>query len=465
LFGSKDLASPRTLTEAHGYEYKICLSGSPSQLATDVSNLLAQGWVVHGSPFVELKFSQSAQGTQITDNIFCQAMVRFSNKPAIVPRSSTAATAQSIAQRRAPSRPPRPSTLSGVISLLALLVVGYLTADTILFRSGFYVRFLEPESFTGSFERTFKIEKDRAPSGKKEVLVVGSSRLAEGFFTKLANQYKPEDGYRFFNCSVPSSGSRTFFYMIRDLDPKRNRYAAIAVPIDDFEDPDDNENPADRAMEVRLVVNRLRLSDILPYTLSYPRWASRREVFRSALLKGTVYQSDIADFIEHPKERLERVRIFKENNGGWSYDYGGLERSLAGLSVDWANHHATFPASLNPDEQRFIEGVFFHTAPQKGNMRAFEVRWLGSLIKLYEGSKTKIILFQAPRGPVHRPAPHLAWTSIDELRKYPSVLVIDGHRFEFLERPELFADHVHLNSEGRKQFTPLLVDAIKESLH
>ena len=51
------------------------------------------------------------------------------------------------------------------------------------------------------------------------------------------------------------------------------------------------------------------------------------------------------------------------------------------------------------------------------------------------------------------------------LRKNRNVIVIDGHRFEALERPELFADHVHLNSEGRKLFTSQFVAAVKEIEH
>ncbi len=78
-------------------------------------------------------------------------------------------------------RPYVPATFRGVATFLAVLAGGYLLAEGIVFRSGFYSRFLEPESSTGSFERTFKPELYRHPTGKKEVLIVGSSRLAEGF--------------------------------------------------------------------------------------------------------------------------------------------------------------------------------------------------------------------------------------------------------------------------------------------
>jgi hypothetical protein len=456
-----------TAYQTTGTEYKICVSETPALLEHQVNDLLSRGWELHGYPFVDLRFQGNGNGSgrQLSGNVFCQAVVRYPGY-----RSAELAEAAHgdapVGQEPAALRRPRVApSFRGVAVFLAVLAGGYLLAECLLFRSGFYTRFLEPESTTGSFERTFRAEKNRAPSRKKEVLLVGSSRIAEGFSAKLANQYKPEDGYLFFNCAVPSATARTLFYMVRDLDPHRNRYAAIAIPIDDYDDPDDTEDVADRAGDLRLVVNRLHFTDILPYTLSFTTRKSRREVFRGALLTGTVYQLDLADFIEHPTERLARVKMFRESGDSWAYDYNGIDHNLAGMTVDWVNRRATFPPGMPPDTQRFFEQTFFHKAPQHGKMRAFEVRWLGALADLYRGSKTRIVFFQAPRGPVHGPTPRLPWTSVDELRKRPWISIVDQHRFESLERPELFADYVHLSTDGRKIFSPMLADAVKETLH
>ena len=440
-------------------EYRVCVADTPEQLAGQVTEQLSQGWHLHGYPFVDLQFQSNGNGRQLSGNLFCQAMVRT---PIAAPVAKATVRATPAVR---PERPKVPATFRGVATFLAVLVCGYLIAEFLFFRSGFYTRYLEPESSTGSFEGTFRLEKNRAPTHKKEVLVVGSSRLAEGFSAKLSDRYKPEDGYRFFNCAVPSSGARTFYYQIRDLDPQRNRYAAIAIPIDDFNDLDDIEDVADRVSDIRLEINRLRVTDIVPYTLSFTRWKSRREILRGVLFKGTVYQLDLADFIEHPTERLARVKMFRENAGGWGYDYGGIERNLAGLNVDWTTRHATYPPGMPEDQRRFLENVFFEKHLQRGRNRDFEVRWLGLLVDRYRDSKTKIIIFQPPRGPFPRPSPNLPWTAVDELRKRSWVTIIDSHKFESLEKPELFADHVHLNSEGRKIFTPMFVDAVKEVVH
>ncbi|HEY3838595.1 MAG TPA: hypothetical protein VGL72_18575 [Bryobacteraceae bacterium] len=362
-------------------------------------------------------------------------------------------------------RPRVPASFRGVVSFVAVLAAGYLLAEGLIFRSGFYTRFLEPDSTTGSFERAFQSELNRRPTGKKEVLIVGSSRLAEGFSAKIADEHKPEDGFRFFNCAVPSSGPRTFYYMIRGLDPNRNRYAAIAIPIDDYDDRDDLEDVANRVGDMRLVINRLRLIDIIPYAMSFTHWRARREVFRGTFLEGTTYQLDFQDLLEHTSYRLKRAQAFREHGDRWAYDYGGIDHNLTGITVDYAHHHINFPPGLSVETERLFEAIFFTKAEQSGRYRDFEVRWFLPIADWYRNSKTKLIFYETPRGPVPRPAPHLAWTAVDKLRQLPWVVVLDRHHFESLERPELFADHVHLSSDGRKIFSPMLADAIKENVH
>ena len=439
------------------------MSENPAKLQEQVSQLLADGWELHGNPFVELEFQGNGNGRHVSGNRFCQALVRDGFAPVAELAISHVPTLEIPPVIL--ERPRVPATFRGVAGFLAVLAAGYLLAEGLVFRTGFYARFLEPESSTGSYERTFQAELNRRPTGKKDVLIVGSSRLAEGFSAKIANEYKPQDGFRFFNCAVPSSGPRTFYYTIRGLDPHHNRYAAIAIPIDDYDDPDDLEDVADRVGDMRLVVNQLRLTDVIPYSLSFTHWRTRREVFRGAFLKGTAYQLDFQDLLEHTHDRLERAVEFREHGDSWAYDYGGIEHNLAGMTVDYATQHATFPPGMPVDTQRFFENTFFHKAEQRGRYRDFEVRWFLPIAEWYRNSPTRLIFYETPRGPAPRPGPHLAWTAVDKLRQLPWVVVLDRHRFETLERSELFADHVHLSSDGRKIFSPMLVDAIKENVH
>jgi hypothetical protein len=359
------------------------------------------------------------------------------------------------------------ASLRKVAAFLATLLGAYLLGEILIFHSGLYARFLEPDlSATGYLERILYSEVHRPPTGKKEVLVVGNSRMAEGFSAKIANQTASNDGYWFVNFGVSGTGDRVWYYLVRDVDPQRDRYTAIAIPIDDYDDPDDYEDVADRVSEMPLLANRLRLTDIIPYTLSFTTWPSRIQVLRGALFEAQTYQRDFQQFFEHPTRRLQRVADFREHGAQARYDYGGMDKSLAGLQVDYAAQRVTFPAGMPEDQRRDYASRFFSQPPQRERNRAFEVRWLGALVDLYRGSGTRIIIFQAPRSPAPRPVPlaHLSWTIVDELRKRPWVRVIDRQTFEDLERGEYFADYVHLNSTGRKLFSPRLAEAVKAKL-
>ncbi len=468
-------------------EFRICASGTPSTLASEVTELLSRGWQLYGHPFVGVNNGNANSGDPI-----CQAMVKEDGRriapisapevnPGISPGSRSTVPKLSPAPRPSATpaskrftpppkvvRAPRPSpeaTGRSVAVFLTVAFCGCFLADALVFRGGFYGQYLEPLSSTGTFERIFYAEAERPPSAKKEVLVLGNSRVAEGFSAKIANEYK-EDGYRFYNCAVLASAARAFYYFVRDVDPHRNRYAAIAVPIDDYNDIDPPEPSADQVSEMPLVINRLRVSDILPYTLSFLSWPARFEVFRGSTLKGVVFQRDVQDFIEHSESRLQAVKKYRQYGSDWLYAYGGNSQSLAGLSVDWYTRRVTFPPGLPLDQQDELTHEIFVVPPQTGLTRKFRIEWLGALVDLYSASTTRIIFYQLPRDVAPRPVPLAHWpsTSVDELRKRSWVRVVDHSVFEPLEKPELFFDFNHLNSAGRKLFSPLLADTVKANL-
>jgi len=347
--------------------------------------------------------------------------------------------------------------------LLAPLVF-FLLVDLVFFRSNFYTRYIEPDSSEGTFEAAFQHEITRARA-PKEVIVLGSSRIAEGFSAKRANLLEPANGYWFVNGAVSGAGARPMYYMVRDMDPNRNRYKAIVMTIDDYTDPDDLEDLADRVEDLYSVAARLGFSDIFPFMQSYTTRKSKWAVFSGALLKTIVYQRDLQEFLDHPSDRLAKVELYK-GRYGWAYDYGGSDHSLAGATVDWTTKTIVFPPSVSKPDQDYMRPRLIVTAPQNGRVRAYQIRWLGAIADRYRNSKTRLIFIQAPRSPLPRPVSLAHWksTTVDELAKRPWVTVVDRHTFEYLERPELFSDYAHLNSEGQKIFSPALAATVKSIL-
>jgi hypothetical protein len=68
-------------------------------------------------------------------------------------------------------------------------------------------------------------------------------------------------------------------------------------------------------------------------------------------------------------------------------------------------------------------------------------------------------------GPVVRPAPPFQRTSvIREFASRQDVLLVDEHLFDELERPEFFADAVHMNGPASDRFSTMLAEEVRRLL-
>ena len=82
--------------------------------------------------------------------------------------------------------------LAPLLALAVLVFMGWLLVGTALFRSGFYYRYVaSPDSTAGEAERALQVIAQRYVPGARNVLVLGDSRTAEGFSSRVANQSAP----------------------------------------------------------------------------------------------------------------------------------------------------------------------------------------------------------------------------------------------------------------------------------
>ncbi len=108
--------------------------------------------------------------------------------------------------------------------------------EAIVFRSNLYPSLLQPESTTGQLQVNLQLEKTRKSSRGNQVLAVGDSRM--GIFPRISDQLAPETGYALQNIGTPGTNPRCWYYMLREVDPDRNRYSAVLVPVNELEDDD-----------------------------------------------------------------------------------------------------------------------------------------------------------------------------------------------------------------------------------
>ena len=79
-----------------------------------------------------------------------------------------------------------------------------------MFRTGFYVRYLEPAPYAGNFESVLTAGREKQFKMPHHVLVVGDSQIAEGFSPQIADEAGAHDGFEFFNAAVGSRLSKRF---------------------------------------------------------------------------------------------------------------------------------------------------------------------------------------------------------------------------------------------------------------
>ena len=254
--------------------------------------------------------------------------------------------------------------------------------------------------------------------------------------------------------------------MLRDLDPTRERYRAIVLGVDDYDDEDGAYDIGDDLATLHYTAARLRFSDVIPFTLSFDDRHARWEAFRGSLLKGIVFQRDILAFLSHPQKRLANVA---RDDGGyeeWTYGYNAPDSNVVGLKIDWSTFTAVIPpgnAELADHINRFI---LYRPKPQTGKRAAFRRKWFGQLLDRYRGTPTKVVFMRLPRGPIPRPdnLVRKLSSSIREFSSRPGVLLSDEHAFESLETPELFKDGFHLNNAGCARFSVMMAQEVAKLL-
>jgi hypothetical protein len=339
--------------------------------------------------------------------------------------------------------------------LLAGVVVCFLL-DALVFRTRFYTRILDPHTSTGSLELTLATEAARE-YWARPVLILGDSIMLQGFSPRLANWLQQARGYQFSSAAVPGTRERVWYYLLRDLDRNRTRYNVIVIPMESYDDRDlHEEDPADRAFDTHFVAVRLRLADVPDFAASFHSFDQRLEAARAALLKGFVYRNDVQAFLDHPRRRIADVRQWRKDADWEAYTYDGLDRSLAGLSVDWNTGAISFPAGVSDEDKEIIRTGLLEPIPtQRGYLEEFRRRWLGRIVALYRGTATRILFLRPPTNALPRryaPA-DTGHSAVREFASLPGVLLLDEHAFDEFERPEFFYDLHHLNAAGRERFT------------
>lgn len=341
----------------------------------------------------------------------------------------------------------------------------FFLTDSLLFRTGWYDALLEPDSSAGQLEsHLYWLENVQTKTNVPQVLVVGDSRIAEGFAPLLANSAVGQR-LRFWNFGIGGSSPRVWYYALRDLDPTRRRFAAIVIAMEHYSDEDAFPNPNDRVLDQNYLVMHLGLADCVHFALSMDRKDFRHGALFGCLFRGMLLQADVQAFLGHPAARMKHAADWLENGLHYTNVYGGKTEDMDGLSVDWSAKTIQFPDGFSEARKVALSRLLLPDPTDKpGALLRYRRQWLGGILDLYKDSPTEIVFMQVPRAPVAKPDSGVPATFIESAKVRPHVSVIPASTFTDLERPELFADGLHLNRAGRPTFTTRIAEHVEAIL-
>jgi hypothetical protein len=340
---------------------------------------------------------------------------------------------------------------------LFLGIAAFICVDAIIFHSGLYVSILAPASYAGRIAEITRAEKERAPSGLKEVLVLGDSRIAEGFSAMLANELGSSAGLKFVSLAEPAASANTWYYMVREVDPTTRRYWAIVIPYGLGYEP----NSAD-PLRISMTAPLLRYADCFHFASGFQRWSGRFRAFIACILRGSAYQDDVIDLLEHPIERMRSVR--QEGATIHSREvYKGRDYDLVGTTYNAATGQVAFASKLTEAQRlAFQKSLIQPSQSDTEYSIKLQREWIPRILNRYSNSPTAIVLTPLPRGPfVELPGFSPGYDSV-----LPSSVIhrntfsLPGRTFDFLEKPEYYFDAFHLNAKGRQRFTETLVSEL-----
>ena len=355
-----------------------------------------------------------------------------------------------------PTEPTKSPRQLHVSRNLLLGIVAFICVDGAVFHSGLYISILAPSSYAGRVWRITQAEKERAPSGLKEVLVLGDSRIAEGFSATLANELGSPAGLKFVSLADPAASANTWYYMVREVDPTTRRYAAIVIPYGIGYEP----NSAD-ALRISMTAPLLRYGDGFHFASGFQRSSGRFRAFMACILRGSAYQDDVVDLLSDPMARMRSIRQADKVHAG--REYKGRDYDLVGTSYDVATGQVTFAPKLTEAQRlAFRRSLIQPSQSDTEYSLKLQREWIPRIMNRYSHSPTAIVLTPLPRGPFLE----LGGLSRGYGSVLPSSVVeratfsLPGHTFEFLEKPENYFDAFHLNARGRQKFTDTLVSEL-----
>ncbi len=347
----------------------------------------------------------------------------------------------------------------------AVALALFAIVDALAFHTGLYRQILDPSSSTGSFESAIAQSRAFASDPRRDVLVLGDSRIYSGLQPAIASA--AAGSLRLLNGGVPGTTPRCWPFFVRAIDPQSRRFRAVVIAVDTYADDDSaigSLDGDDRPMDLRYVVFQTRMRDLPKLAGSFSDPRERVEYGIDLFLRGQELRDDVQSLAADPHARamaLAQARAAPQYEPLAAHP---RSEQLAGLSVDFASGKIVFPPGLNDAQRRAIETQTLAVGRPSASYATYRLQWLLPIAQRYAATGTPVFFVRIPTRPAHRNATQAPSGSLLTIARETEARFLPAAPYMALETPALFADEDHLNAAGGARFSRMLGRDIAASL-
>ncbi|HPJ72345.1 MAG TPA: hypothetical protein PK636_06655 [bacterium] len=341
----------------------------------------------------------------------------------------------------------------GFIAGICLLLVEFG-----VFRSGLYFQVVEPNSYCGQVVnvlRGARVFQDEAGEAER-VLVLGDSRMAEGFSSRLSDELGPRD-LRWFNASVAGSTPRVWSYLLETMRRQGIRFDFVVVSVQSLAGRATEYGIADRVLDGQFMPPILPLPETLDFARSFPSSPLRWKMLFQGLVSSYALRNDVIHLLSNPAKRLDVAARTREAFRS-HYAYSGRSGNLVG-KVWVAEGRPAFSSEITAGGRwEFESQCKLYSEEVRPEDRTYQREWIGRLERSCRAAGATLVVALTPRGPLgecYDPENRVDGHAC--LGLAPDTVILPAGAFSGLEKPEYFFDHFHMNSDGRREFSTLLL--------
>lgn len=345
----------------------------------------------------------------------------------------------------------------------------FFALDSAVFRSGLYRAWVTPASMQGFASHLFQALEEHPAKPTRDVLVLGDSRIGEGFSSRRANALAGPDGPVFLPGGIPGTTPRAWCLMLERLDPDARRYAAIILGLRSFrQSPEHVAITDDRMLDADILGPLISTRAFIDLIDHQPGFANKITLWSRLLVTARMYRADFADLVARPRGHLTPALAWPAAGLGYADGYDGRAGTMVGLAWHPEDESLTFPDGLTEAQKATLREDFpAHHPETVAAEDAYNAYWIGRIARRYAGGPTKLILARLPTSPLPEVAHESASPParfVTDVTGLPSVTLAPEEALTDLEKPALFFDGRHLNAEGRAILTERLVTLARDAL-